>query len=278
MNMKSNLPTQQAAPKPMAVLKDYINRNKQSLMEVIPKHLNAERMAKLALVAASRQPLLLQCTPESILRSVMDASALGLEPNTGLGLAYLVPYKNNKAGVWESQFIPSYKGLVDLARRSGNIISIEAHVVRKADKFECEFGLSPKLVHVPAFDVDDAGPVRLVYAVARLADGGTQAEVMTMQEINKVRTCSRAGDFGPWKEWPEEMAKKTVVKRLCKMLPLSTELQSAIAADNAMETGESFINVDTVSEEQIVESSEPTAEERAEIESKMDAIAGKIGG
>lgn len=255
----------------MEELKGMIAKAMPSMNAVIPKHVTAERLAKIAMVAASRNPILNQCTALSIVNSLMDASALGLEPSGPLGLAYLVPFKNNKIGAWEAQFMPSYKGLIDLARRSGNIKSIEAHVVREKDHFECSFGIEPKLVHIPAWDCDDPGFVRLVYAVARLTDGGTQVEVMTKSEVEKVRRSSRAAESGPWQQWPEEMAKKTVIKRLCKMLPMSVELAKAVEKDNAADTGEPFIDIDTVSEDDFA----PPADEKPQ--SKTDALADKLG-
>lgn len=212
----------------MGTLKDLLEKNRGSLATVLPRHLTPERMMKLALVAASRNPVLLQCDQRSILQSVMAAAQLGLDPSGTLGSAYLVPYRNRKKGTFECQLIPGYRGLIDLARRSGEIESIEAHVVFERDHFEIAYGLEPQLVHKPHLG-PDPGNVILVYAIARLKGGARQFEVMTRAQVESVRARSRAADDGPWKTDFDEMARKTVVRRLCKYLPLSTELAEALS-------------------------------------------------
>ena len=205
---------------------------------------------------------------------MMDASSTGLEPFSPLGHAYIVPYKNNQTGNMEAQFQAGYKGLVDLARRSGEIVSISANVVREGDLWEYEEGYDQKLKHVPNWG--KRGEITLVYAYALLKDGGRQSTVMSKDEVDRIKAKSKA-KFGPWVDFYEEMAKKTVLKRLCKLLPASTELTKALDADNAAESGVQFVDVDNITEEQIVDSAAPTAEELVDIESKMDAIAGKLG-
>ena len=122
----------------LQTLKGLLEKSKGSIHAVLPTHMSAERMVKIALVAASRNPLLLQCDSMSMLRALMESSQLGLEPFTGLQQAYIIPYRNGKTGHYEAQFMPSYRGLIDLTRRSGEIKSIEAHVVYDNDVFECE--------------------------------------------------------------------------------------------------------------------------------------------
>ncbi len=212
-------------------LKTLLDRARPSLAAVLPKHLNPDKLIKVALVATSRTPALLQCTPTSVLQAVMTASQLGLEPGGVLGSAYLVPYKS------ECQLVIGYRGLIDLARRSGKIASVEAHVVYANDKFTIRHGLTPALEHEPNL-AGEPGDVVAAYAIARLHDGSTQVEVMTRKQLDAIRTRSRAGNSGPWATDTDEMYRKTVVKRLCKYLPLSVELASAIEADNRAESGE----------------------------------------
>jgi recombination protein RecT len=252
----------------MTSLKSLLEGQRGAIQAVLPRHLSAERILKVALVAASRNPLLLECDAMSILRSVMSSSQLGLEPDGPLGSAYLVPFKN-KNGRMEAQLIVGYRGLIDLARRSGQIVSIEAHVVREKDKFECSFGLEPVLKHVPDWS-DDPGKQIAVYAVAKLKDGGVQAEVMTKHEVDAIRKRSRAGNFGPWVTDYEEMSRKTVVKRLAKYLPISVELSQALEVDNATDTGELTVMDVEIKEAGDVQPPEPAA-------SKSDAIAEKLG-
>lgn len=209
---------------------------KESLQAVLPKHLTPERVVKMALVAASRQPLLFKCTTESFLQSIMKSAELGLDCSGTLGRAYLVPYFNSKIGAYEAQFIPGYQGLIELARRSGNIVRIESRVVYENDRFTVEYGLDQKLIHTPLID-GERGKMRCVYAVAELTDGSRQIEVMTIDEVNSIRDRSKAKDSGPWKTDYPEMARKTVIRRLAKYLPLSTEMQKAFEADDALFNG-----------------------------------------
>ncbi|EFN8903469.1 exodeoxyribonuclease VIII [Escherichia coli] len=125
--------------------------------------------------------------------------------------------------------IIGYRGMIDLARRSGQIASLSARVVREGDEFSFEFGLDEKLIHRPGENED--APVTHVYAVARLKDGGTQFEVMTRKQIELVRSLSKAGNNGPWVTHWEEMAKKTAIRRLFKYLPVSIEIQRAVSMD-----------------------------------------------
>jgi recombination protein RecT len=186
---------------------------------VLPKHMTPERMVKLALVAALKTPQLRECTPESIANCLMAASETGLEPGGSLGLCYIIPYGK------VATFIIGYRGMIDLARRSGQILSIEAHVVYQADKFCCNFGSDPKLEHEPAWDKEQKdNEIRAVYAVAKIKGGGTQIEVMTKPAIDAIRKRSRASGSGPWVTDYGEMCRKTVVRRLFKYLPVSTSV------------------------------------------------------
>lgn len=168
----------------------------------------------------------------------MQCAQLGLEPGGALGHAYLLPFENRKKGITEVQFIVGYRGMLDLARRSGQIISIEARAVYAADRFHVALGLNPDLTHEPDWEAADRGPLRFVYAVAKLKDGGTQFEVMSRAEIERVRSQSKAGQNGPWVTHFDEMAKKTVIRRLFKYLPVSIELATAVGLDEQSEAGQ----------------------------------------
>lgn len=203
----------------------------EALKAVLPKHITPERVLKMAFVAASRQPKLFQCTRESFIQSVMKSAELGLDCSGTLGRAYLVPYYNSKISAYECQFIPGYQGLIELARRSGNIARIESRVVYANDQFSVEYGLDQKLIHRPTMN-GDRGAMICVYAIAELTDGSRQIEVMTLEEVNGIRSRSKAKDSGPWVTDYPEMARKTVIRRIAKYLPLSTELAKALEADD----------------------------------------------
>ena len=213
-------------------IKDLFDKSKHSLAQVLPKHVTPERLLKVALTATSTTPALLACKPMSLLKAVFQAGQLGLEAGGLLGEGYLIPFKD------EVQFIPGYRGLIKLARQSGQIASIEARVVYARDAFELEYGLEPKLVHKPLL-AEDRGDFMFVYAIATLKDGSKQVEVMTKGEVDKIRARSKASTDGPWVSDYAEMAKKTVLRRICKLLPVSAEekLGLAIAHENAVDEG-----------------------------------------
>lgn len=222
---------------PANSLKQLLESRRDSIAAVLPKHLDADRLLKIALVAVSKNELLMKCSQTSILQSVMTAAQLGLDCGGALGSAYLVPFYDNKKGGYECQLVVGYRGLIDLARRSGQIVSIEARIVYEGDTFDLDYSIEgAKLVHKPCLD-GEPGKMRLVYGVATLKDGGHQFELMTRAQIDKIKAISQSGKkgFGPWADHYDEMARKTVVKRLAKYLPISVELADAIDSDNKAE-------------------------------------------
>jgi recombination protein RecT len=208
-----------------------IERMKPEIARALPKHLNPDRMARIATTVLKQNPQLRRCTPESFLGALMTASQLGLEPGP-LGEAYLVPYGNT------ATFVPGYRGLIKLAWQSDQLSDIWAEIVCGNDEFSYDLGLARDLTHKPA--KGDRGKPTHVYAAARLKSGGTPFVVMTVDEVEAIRARSKAGKNGPWvTDWPA-MAKKTAVKQLSKWLPMSTEFKLAAAHDEAVRT-----NVDT---------------------------------
>ena len=203
-------------------LKALLGQMEGSIADVLPRHLTPERVIKMALIAASKTPKLFECTGESIMQSIITVSELGLDCSGTLGSAYLIPYKT------QCTLIIGYRGLIDLARRSGAIQSIAAYVVNETDFFSWTVGEKP--VHQPNLD-GDPGALRLVWAMATFKDGGYQVDVMRRDEIEATRARSKAAHNGPWVTDYNEMARKTVVRRLCKYLPLSPELEKGLAAD-----------------------------------------------
>lgn len=241
------VPAPPQAPAEDNSIRALLERAKPKLAEVLPKHLSADRLVRVTIAAVQKTPELLECTRDSLLGAVMQAAQLGLEPTGVLGSAYLVPYnvkvkhKDPKTRAvreeWQKQvqLIPGYRGLIDLARRSGQIESIEAHVVHANDRFTCRYGLDPVLEHEPCWH-GDPGPVVAAYAVAKLKDGGKQIEVMTKQQLDTIKGNSQSkGNWGPWKDHEEEMDRKTVVRRIAKYLPLTPELADAFALEDDAE-------------------------------------------
>ncbi len=237
----------------------YLEEKARYMNAALPKHLTPERLARVALTAISSNPRLLECTRESLALALIEAGQLGLEPNGVMGQAYLVPYFNGKTKKYEAQFQVGYRGLIDLARRSGEVAKIEARVVREGDHFEYEYGLTPKLVHRP--DPSGNGEITHVYAIAWLRDADPIFEVMTRDQVEAIRRRSKAADSGPWVTDYEAMARKTVVKRLCKYLPLSPEAEAAIEADNRRDVGQIVRITDAGLEVEDTEEQAPTQTE-----------------
>ena len=203
------------------------------IQAVMPKHMSSERMYQIALSAINTTPKLAECSPATILSCVMKCSALGLEPSAedGLGRAYILPYRS-KQGM-QAQLILGYKGMIALARRSGEIKDISARAVYEGDEFDYSFGLDEHLSHKPAArDHKDGEKPTHVYMVAHFKDGGHYMDVMTFQEVEAIRKRSKAANNGPWVTDYEAMAKKTVIRRAFPYLPVSVEAMNAAASDD----------------------------------------------
>lgn len=216
-------------------MQSYIKTMEGEIKKALPSVITPERFTRMVLSALSTTPKLGACTPKSFLGAMMSAAQLGLEPNTPLGQAYLIPYKNK--GVDEVQFQIGYKGLIDLAYRSGEVSLVQAHIVYENDVFECEFGLEPKLVHKPA-DKDRGNPIK-VYAMFKTKNEGYGFEVMSMDDVRRhAEKYSKAYNYGssPWQTNFEEMAKKTVLKKVLKYAPLKSDFVRGIVQDETIKT------------------------------------------
>jgi recombination protein RecT len=239
----------QPATRPLADMKPkeqiayLLQQKKGELAKMLPKTLSIDRLLKVAQIAATTTPALAKCDVPSLVGAIGQCAQMGLEPNTVLGHAYLVPFSTkrkdgagNERWVNSVQVIIGYKGLIDLARRSGQIISIAAHEVCQNDHFELVYGLDEKLNHTPA--MGDRGEVIGFYAVAKLKDGGYSFEFMSHHQVLDIMKATQSGGkYGPWKDHFTEMGRKTVIRRLAKYLPLSIEFQTAVALDNQAEAG-----------------------------------------
>ena len=239
-----------AAPE-KKTMQQYIKSMEGEIKKALPSVITPERFTRIVLSAISVNPKLAECTPSSFLGAMMTSAQLGLEVNTPLGQAYVLPYQNK--GVLEAQFQLGYKGLIDLAYRSGEVEVIQAHVVYQNDEFECEYGLEPKLTHKPAGG-ERGEPIK-VYAVFKTKSGGYGFEVMSMEDVQKhAAKYSKAynSSFSPWKTNFEEMAKKTVLKRVLKYAPLKSDFVKAAIQDEVIKK-EISDDMYSVPEENIIE-------------------------
>lgn len=223
--------TQQKKPQ---TLQDYVQRMSGQIKMALPANLTPDRFQRIVLSAISSNTKLQECSPQSFLGAMMTAAQLGVEPNTPLGQGYLIP-RNSKNGM-ECTFQLGYKGLIDLAYRSGNIANIGAFTVHQNDEFHVQFGLNPDITHVPA--MTDRGDPIAFYAYYKTKDGGYGFDVMSVEDVRKhARQFSESVKRGwqsPWDSNFEEMAKKTVLKKVLKYAPLSTEVAGKIGMDETV--------------------------------------------
>jgi len=216
-----------------------------SIQDMMPDHMDHKRVAAVAIAACQKNPVLMQCKVSTVWACVRDASILGLEVGI-MGAAYLVPFRDNKAGGMNCQLIVGYQGLIDLCRRSGHIESIEAHVIHENDDFEIVYGTESRITHKPNLSANP-GKMVAVYGVAKLKGGQIQTEVMTVHDIDKIKARSKS-KHGPWQTDYEEMARKTVVRRMAKYLPKSIQMQDAITREDRTENGDPAFMASTFDE------------------------------
>jgi recombination protein RecT len=260
MTNGTEVATRTAAPparSAKADVRSILERMKPQIAAALPRHITPDRMLRVALTAVNSTPALLKCDQTSLLSAVMQCAQLGLEPGGVLGHAYLLPYGD------KCQLIVGYKGLLDLARRSGQILDIWSNVVYENETFEHEAGLDRILKHKP-MPPSKRGERRVgVYAVAKLKDGSSHHEWLWIEEVDAIRKRSRAGNSGPWVTDYDEMARKTAIRRLAKYLPISVEFARAAAIDEAHEIGLPTADMD-VTEFQIEDAKpEPPTIEKA---------------
>lgn len=221
----TNIETQKEKPKGVRewIQSDYF---KSAIAQSLPKHVTPERFARICLTATMRTPDLLNCSKESVFKAMLDLSSLGLEPDGRR--AHLIPFKNNKSNTYEVQLIIDYKGLIELAKRSGEVKNWRAELVCENDSFRWENGI---VYHSVDF-LKPRGKPLAVYSHVRNKGDIDDYEIMTLDEVSKIRDRSKAGKFGPWVTDFNEMAKKTVMRRHSKRLTLSPEFAHAIEVDS----------------------------------------------
>ena len=217
-------------------VKYLLAQNADVIKAALPKHLSPERLLQVATQVAITTPGLKNCYVPSLIGAIMQCTMMGLEPNTVLGHAYLIPFRNKGKNRTDVQVIIGYKGLIDLARRSGEIVSIAAHEVCKNDHFDYMYGLVERLEHKPA--EGDRGDITHFYAVAHMKDGGHAFEVMTRDAVEVIMKKSQSkGEYGPWKDHFGEMGRKTAWRRLAKYCPISVDLARGVNLDETSAAG-----------------------------------------
>ena len=218
------------------IWKEVLHSRVDELQAALPRHFHAERLIRYVLTSAQRKPKLLACSPASMYRAVLQCAHLGLEPDDNMGWIYLIPRYNKHSKSLEVNVQLGYKGLMTLARRSDLVTVIEAHEVLPSDKFEYQYGSSQYLHHIPAHTGKEE--LVFVWALARIrGETNPQFQVLDRDGVEEARRHSGSPDEGPWVTQYASMAKKTALIRLCRYLPQSTELATAIGLDEKSQAG-----------------------------------------
>lgn len=243
----------QVAPAPKTSVQKTIRNTlagdyfRQQVAMCLPKHLTAERFIRMALTALMRTPKLADCTEASVTKCMLTLSELGIEPDGRR--AHLIPFKNNQQGTYECTLIVDWKGLAELAMRSGMISKLHADLICDKDEFAYDLG---DILHHRIDFRQDRGKPYAAYAMAVTKDGHKFVSVMTQSEIEKVRDGSQGwkafqkgyAKQSPWQDSPGEMWKKTAFRRLSKWLPLSPEIHDALDKDEPNTAPSSIITTD----------------------------------
>lgn len=214
---------------------DRVKALEPEIRKALPAVITPERFTRMALSAINNTPQLAECTPLSFVAALLNAAQLGLEVNSPTGQAYLIPFKNK--GILECQFQLGYKGLIDLAYRTGQVQVIQVQVVREHDYFEYQYGLDSKLIHRPG--EGERGNVTFIYGLFKLTNGGYGFEVCNKPDMDAFAvkySKSFGSSYSPWSdpEGYQEMAKKTVIKRALKYAPVSSDFQRALSTDETI--------------------------------------------
>ena len=227
-------PTVPVQVSPAAMVRTAIEKQSAAFSAVLPSTVDPDRFSRLMLTAIKASPELMGCFgtdqgTTSILLAGMQAASIGLEPNTPTQDAWILPRKNR--GVQEAELSIGSRGLMKLARRSGRIKSISAHVVKANDHFEYSFGLDERLEHRPA--EGDRGDMTHAWALAKFTDGGHAFEVLTASDVmaRKAMSMSTGSKSSPWNNWPEAMWRKSAIRALVPFLELSAEDSRVVALD-----------------------------------------------
>ncbi|MAH49048.1 hypothetical protein CMI37_24690 [Candidatus Pacearchaeota archaeon] len=215
----------------LTALNAFLGTKRDSLIKIAPRGTDVDRIIRVAMFEAAKNERLVQCTPTSVYLALAKACELNLVAGGVLHRASLVPMWNKKAKSYDAELWIQYTGLMDLVKRSGEVAHFVARVVHENDEFEHRFDLDQGEILKHKVNYDDPGDLRLAYAVCYFKDGQRQVEVMRKDQINRIRSNSRSPDSGPWTQHTEEMWRKTVIRRICKYLPLTPQTTAVLEHD-----------------------------------------------
>ncbi len=276
------------ADQKLAHRRDLITRLKPQLATALPKHMNVDRLIRMIFTALNQVPGLIDCSERSLLHAAMECAQAGLEPGGALGQAYILPFKSKHSDQKIATFIPGYKGLISLGRRSGEVQDVYAEVVYENDRFEVHRGTEPRLVHEPNYEAhgwanlqEEIKSIKGFYAVGFLKDTPVpHFEYMTKRQVDAVmRRSPGHGESGPWVTDYPEMGKKTAIKRLMKFMPMSSEdqrLQLALARDEMRDAGLDVTDPQIIDTIATVVPDDKTLPAGGPAPSKLDQMADKV--
>lgn len=248
-----------AKTSPADQLRQQLTKMGPELKNALPGNISPEKFQRVVLTVANLNPELLNADRKSLLGACMRCAADGLVPDGRE--AALVVFGG------KITYMPMVVGLLKRARNSGEISTINAHVVYEHDEFSMKLGDDEGITHKPAWAID-RGKMIGVYAIAKLKDGGVQRVVLSSADVEKIKAVSRSKGSGPWVQWPDEMWKKSALRRLTKYLPMDAEterMERLLARDDVRS-----VSIDGRAEEEA-----PTIEYQS---SKLDAMEGEIEG
>ena len=215
----------------LTALNEFLGTKRKSLVKIAPKGTDVDRIIRVAMFEAAKNERLVQCSPTAGYLALAKACELNLVAGGVLHRASLVPMWNRKAKTYDAELWIEYTGLMDLVKRSGEVAHFVARVVHENDEFDHHFDLEHGEVLKHRVNYEDPGGLKLAYAVCYYKDGQRQVEVMRKDQIDKIRSNSRSPDNGPWAQHTEEMWRKTVIRRICKYLPLTSDTTAVLEHD-----------------------------------------------
>jgi recombination protein RecT len=280
-------------------IREAFNKHKDAIQMALPKHMDIGRMIRILNTACLTTPKLLECDVRTLVRAGIQCAQLGLEPDNLLGQAYLIPFYNTKKGGYDVQVIPGYKGLILLARRSGQVSDITAHIVYDKEPFTLEYGTEEKIKHTP-LPPSKRGENKLgVYAKAIFKDGTIKTNWLWAEDVLRIRESSKTlykMDYSSkpvkpvldkegkpvlnpeslWVKNENDMWIKTAIRYQAKFLPLSPEYQKAAAIDEAGDAGISQIDI-ILDDQDIIDitteqASEATSDKVTELKEKLKTV------
>lgn len=252
---------------PMEAMRGTLVKMQPEFAAALPPQIPVEKFIRTTLTAVQMNPDLLGADRRSLLGACMKAAQDGLLLD-GREAAPVIFNSKDKGKV--VQYMPMVGGILKKIRNSGELSSISAQVVYDKDFFEYELGDNESITHKP-FLGENRGKQIAVYAVAKTKDGAIYREVMSVSDVEKVRSASRAGKFGPWVDWWDEMAKKTVIRRMAKRLPSSADVDQVIASDNEAS------GFEQIERKESINITPPPEEQDAPLSRLKGSIASRMG-